>query len=166
MGCEAWNDHQAALQRLNVQAHANAVSHVEEYVAEAMASTGAINTLITNVLAHEVCVCTCLFFLYVATIRRTTTKGNYRHGWSTSTPCWRIILLFPSTASPHTLFYSTMLQLPTCWKYGIDIGVDMSSGRAQWWSHMAHPIGRRVPSPHHHTTGVPVQWVLYGVADR
>lgn len=60
VGSAAWNDHQAALQRLNIQAHANAMAHVEEYVAEAMATTGAINTLIINVLAHEVPVCLCV----------------------------------------------------------------------------------------------------------
>ena len=43
-----------ALQRLNIQAHINAASHSEEFVAESMAVSGAINTVVHNLITHEV----------------------------------------------------------------------------------------------------------------
>lgn len=43
-----------ALQRLNIQAHVNAASHSEEFIAQAMATSGAINTTVHNLITHEV----------------------------------------------------------------------------------------------------------------
>ena len=54
MGSELWNAQQEAVQSLNMQAHASAQAHADEFVKEALLSHGKLDTLLMNQLAFEV----------------------------------------------------------------------------------------------------------------
>ena len=54
MGSDRWNRQQEAVQSLNLQAHASAQAHADEFVKEAVLSHGKLDTLLLNLLAFEV----------------------------------------------------------------------------------------------------------------